>query len=110
MSVRGFRPFVAGFAFGSLCLMSSLAVPTSAIALSDQSRSSLPVVIDESIPDDAELISTELAVLDDGSLVYVKDGSVAPTSLMGSRRLLLTRSTLRVVAVLSVSVLGRLVI
>lgn len=84
MSVRGFRPFVAGFAFGSLCLMSSLAVPTSAIALSDQSRSSLPVVIDESIPDDAELISTELAVLDDGSLVYVKDGSVAPTSLMGS--------------------------
>lgn len=84
MSVRGFRLFVAGFAFGSLCLMSSLAVPTSAIALSDQSRSSLPVVIDESIPDDAELISTELAVLDDGSLVYVKDGSVAPTSLMGS--------------------------
>lgn len=84
MRVRDFRPLVVGLAFGSLCLALCSTEPTSALAMSDQSSPSLPTYIAESIPDDAELISTELAVLDDGSLVFVKDGSEAPSTLLGS--------------------------
>lgn len=46
-----------------------------AIALEDQSEPQLPTYIDERIPDNAVLLSCDIAKLSDGSLVYVKDGS-----------------------------------
>ena len=84
LKVYKFRSLAVVFAFSFTAMVSSLASPTFVLAMSDQSSPSLPTYIAESIPDDAELISTELAVLDDASLVYVKDGSEAQSTLLGS--------------------------
>lgn len=85
MSVRNYRLAPVRAFIGAACLSACLLAPGTALALSDQASSSLPAFIDESIPDDAQLISAEVAVLEDGSLVYVKDGSSASSSLLGTQ-------------------------
>ena len=58
------------------------AAPVTALATS--SAEDLPVMIDADIPDDALLVSSELAQLPTGEVVCVEDGSEADEGLLGT--------------------------
>lgn len=72
-----------GFAVLFLSLGSVAFYSQPALALSARPSAEMPAFIDESIPDGAELISCDYAVLPDGAVVFVANGSAAPADLFG---------------------------
>lgn len=72
----------AGAALACAAALAALSVPATALAV--ESGSELPLVIDQSVPDDATLISSELAQLPSGEVVDVADGTLADGVSLGT--------------------------